>query len=297
MPWCPVCKSEYRSNFTLCADCNIPLVDSLEEAPKAIIFGEKEVLLEMNEFLSVNGITEGFVAFDEDEKTDELFVPDEDMEEAKKIITVFLKQKELEAANSDENTLLEAELEELAQLEESELNSEEFPAQSSAFPFKKAYEADTVYIAKKEKATEYKTSAQTLLLVGIAGILLLILNAIGVITIPIGETTKYMIYFVIGGMFIIFIVVGLHSMKLYKHATLDAVKEESLISHIKKFLSETVSAESFSKEEETQSAASDEELYFSRIEKIKAIILESYPEIDHALLEKLSDDHYTELFG
>ena len=67
----------------------------------------------MNEFLSVNGITEGFVAFDEDEKTDELFVPDEDMEEAKKIITVFLKQKELEAANSDENTLLEAELEEL----------------------------------------------------------------------------------------------------------------------------------------------------------------------------------------
>lgn len=297
MPWCPVCKSEYRSNFTLCADCNIPLVESLEEAPKAIIFGEKNVLLEMNEFLSVNGITEGFVAYDEDEQTDELFVPDEDIEEAKKIITVFLKQKELEAANFDENTLLEAELEELAQLEAEELDSEEFPAQSSAFPFKKAYEADTVYIAKKEKATEYKTSAQTLLFVGIIGILLIILHAVGVIPISIGQTTKYMIYFVIGGMFLIFIVVGLHSMRLYKHATLDAVKEESLIAHIKKFLLETVSADMFLKMEEQQPEATQEEFYFSRVEKIKSIILESYPDIDSALLEKLSDDHYTELFG
>ena len=31
MPWCPKCKSEFREGFTECKDCNIPLVDKLEE--------------------------------------------------------------------------------------------------------------------------------------------------------------------------------------------------------------------------------------------------------------------------
>ena len=29
MAWCPVCKNEYREGITMCADCNVPLVDDL----------------------------------------------------------------------------------------------------------------------------------------------------------------------------------------------------------------------------------------------------------------------------
>ncbi len=29
--FCPKCKSEYREGFTICADCNIPLVNELQE--------------------------------------------------------------------------------------------------------------------------------------------------------------------------------------------------------------------------------------------------------------------------
>lgn len=31
MPWCPVCKSEYREGITNCYDCKVPLVDSLDD--------------------------------------------------------------------------------------------------------------------------------------------------------------------------------------------------------------------------------------------------------------------------
>ena len=30
MPFCPKCKAEYREGFTICADCKVPLVESLE---------------------------------------------------------------------------------------------------------------------------------------------------------------------------------------------------------------------------------------------------------------------------
>lgn len=31
MPWCPVCKNEYKDGYTLCADCGAELVDFLSE--------------------------------------------------------------------------------------------------------------------------------------------------------------------------------------------------------------------------------------------------------------------------
>ena len=35
MPFCPKCKNEYRKGFTVCHECKIPLVDTLEEAEAA----------------------------------------------------------------------------------------------------------------------------------------------------------------------------------------------------------------------------------------------------------------------
>ncbi len=35
MPWCPVCKNEYREGIEFCADCHTALVDELKEEPPA----------------------------------------------------------------------------------------------------------------------------------------------------------------------------------------------------------------------------------------------------------------------
>ena len=31
MPFCPSCRAEYRSGFTVCSDCNVELVNKLQE--------------------------------------------------------------------------------------------------------------------------------------------------------------------------------------------------------------------------------------------------------------------------
>jgi len=35
MPFCPICKAEYRAGFRQCSDCLADLVDSLREAEVA----------------------------------------------------------------------------------------------------------------------------------------------------------------------------------------------------------------------------------------------------------------------
>jgi hypothetical protein len=32
--FCPICKAEYREGFSRCADCDVDLVDELEDEPK-----------------------------------------------------------------------------------------------------------------------------------------------------------------------------------------------------------------------------------------------------------------------
>lgn len=43
MPFCPKCKIEYREGFSICSDCKIPLVDSLENMGDSInVLGEED---------------------------------------------------------------------------------------------------------------------------------------------------------------------------------------------------------------------------------------------------------------
>lgn len=51
MPWCPKCKNEYREGILQCAECKVPLVESLEEVggsdePEGYEEKERELLTE-----------------------------------------------------------------------------------------------------------------------------------------------------------------------------------------------------------------------------------------------------------
>lgn len=224
MPWCPICKNEYREGIKLCAECKVELVDHLEDGK------EQDAGLEEQEKLA--------------------------------------RLRAMIAAASDEQ-------------------DEEIPEE---IPVYHAYQNSAA------KAEDNRTSAYTLLFVGIVGFILVILIFVGVIPIYRNtSTTKYLICGVMGAMFILFIVFGIVSMRNSKILLVKAKSENSLLSELTKWCEENLSAETIDQglfEEEL----AEEQKYFKRADKMKKIISDKFMNLDEALLEHFVDEYYQGLF-
>lgn len=224
MPWCPICKNEYREGIKLCAECKVELVDHLEDGK------EQDAGLEEQEKLA--------------------------------------RLRAMIAAASDEQ-------------------DEEIPEE---IPVYHAYQNSAA------KAEDNRTSAYTLLFVGIVGFILVILIFVGVIPIYRNtSTTKYLICGVMGAMFILFIVFGIVSMRNSRILLVKAKSENSLLSELTKWCEENLSAETIDQglfEEEM----AEEQKYFKRTDKMKKIISDKFMNLDEALLEHFVDEYYQGLF-
>lgn len=227
MPWCPVCKNEYREGIKLCAECKVELVDHLE---------------------------------DEKEQNDEL-------SQQEKIARM---RAMLAAADEDE---------------------EEIPEK---IPVYHAYQNSAA------KAEDNRTSAYTLLFVGVLGFILVLLVFVGVI--PLYQnagTTKYLVCGVMGAMFILFIVFGVVSMRNSKILLIKAKSEDSLLSELTKWCEQNMNAEQIDAglfDEEMQEEMAEEQKYFMRADKMKAVISDKFMNLDEALLEHFVDEYYQGLF-
>ena len=232
MPWCPVCKNEYREGIERCAECKVELVDHLE---------------------------------DEEAQTAE-------RKEQEKIAIV--------------QALLAAEKDGADQKAE-----EEIPEK---IPVSHAYQNSAA------KAEDNRSSAYTLLFVGILGFIIVLLIFVGVIPLYRNvSTTKYLICGVMGALFVLFIVFGIVSMRNSKILFIKAKSEDSLLSEITKWCQEHLSAQliddGLSRDESWEETA-EEQKYFRRTDKMKKIISDKFMNLDEALLEHFVDEYYQELF-
>lgn len=271
MPWCPKCKSEYKEGVTVCSDCGCELVSDEKEKKKPVIFGTAEEMEELLSYLKYNHIDEAEVIFDEAEGVCELYVPKEEMTQADKLIRVFKQQQEQERASSSEN---EAESEEEMSIKPSVL-----------------------YENSADKAQENKSSAYMLLIFGIVGMIVMVLGIAGVLPIRLGGTTKYMTYGIMSALFILFIVMGMVSMKSYRIFAKKAESENSLRDTIEKWCLEALKPEALD-EELFQSGEdlTEEEKYFKRTSLIKDRINKQFMNLDEAFLDNFTDEIYEDIF-
>lgn len=227
MPWCPVCKNEYREGIKLCAECKVELVDHLEEEQK------------------------------------------NELEEQEKI----------------------ARLRAMLAAEEEQTDEEEKPEKISVYH---------AYQNSATKAEDNRTSAYTLLFVGILGFILVLLIFVGVIPLyQNASTTKYLVCGVMGAMFILFIVFGVVSMRNSKILLIKAKSEDSLLSELTKWCEGNLSAEVIDAglfDDEAQEELAEEQKYFKRADKMKMIISDKFMNLDEALLEHFVDEYYQGLF-
>ena len=226
MPWCPICRNEYREGIKLCAECKVELVDHLEET------------------------TEQRAELDEQEKIARLHA------------MIAAAQEETD----DEDT------------------AEEEPP---------VYH---VYQNSAAKAEDSRTSAYTLFFVGILGFIGVVLVFTGLIPVFSGTgTTKYFVCGVMGALFVLFIVFGVLSMRASKVLLVQAQSENSLLSELTKWCEENLSAETID-DGLFEEAMSEEQKYFKRTDKMKAIINDKFMNLDQGLLEHFVDEYYQGLF-
>ncbi|MDE6388879.1 MAG: hypothetical protein K2L82_13855 [Lachnospiraceae bacterium] len=231
MPWCPVCKNEYREGIKLCAECKVELVEHLEDdKEQSTVLSEQEKIARVRALLA-----------DEKDGLDE---------------------------------------------EEDEI-PEKIPV----------YHA---YRNSAAKAEDNRTSAYTLLFVGIIGFILVLLIFVGIIPLyQNATTTKYLLCGVMGAMFILFIVFGVVSMRNSKILLIKAKSEDSLLSELTKWCEKNLDAEQIDTglfDDNIEQEIAEEQKYFMRSDRMKMIISDNFMNLDEAFLEHFVDEYYQELF-
>lgn len=151
------------------------------------------------------------------------------------------------------------------------------------------------YVNNEEKAEDNRTSGYTLLTVGGIGFIAVMLIFFDVINVAALQSNKYMITGVMGVLFLLFIIMGIISLRNSKIFKKKAGKENNLTIEIKKWCTSNL------KEEEIDSllglAEEQEELkYFQRFDYVKKAIQKQFVNLDEAYLDRLVEEVYTEIF-
>jgi len=283
MPWCPVCKNEYKDGYTICADCGAHLVASLEDGLKAVYFGAESDLYEVSKFLRANGIKKTEVSYDKKENTYELLVEEDAVAEVQKMIRVYLQNvvaaKEKEKAKEAISQMSEEELNALMREQERRRNEM----------------MRTPYEDAGKKAEDYKSGADSLLIVGVIGIIALVLLNLGILPISLPVFTKTMLTIVMGIMFVAFVITGVLSRKSYERLRVQASADKDTKAEIVNYLKESIDVAEFDKDL-TDDDPSIEILYFRRMEKLKTMVVAYAEDIDMSFAEYILEEVYPDIF-
>ena len=150
------------------------------------------------------------------------------------------------------------------------------------------------YRTLDEKAADLKSSGYTLLSVGIAGIIVIILMAAGVFPVNMTGIMKYISYSVMGLLFAIFIISGWRAMIRSKKVSEDAVRENDQRDEIMNWFVDGYDGETIDKL--VNPDTDDNDLYFDRTEFMKAKISERFMDLDDGFMADIIERLYSELF-
>lgn len=152
-----------------------------------------------------------------------------------------------------------------------------------------------VYQDKNTKAEDFKSSAYTLLIVGILGMIALILIELGVLPIRLAAPGKYITYGVMGAMFAIFIIMGISSFRSSKKYESEAKAEDELTKAVKDWVMQNLSREAVERQAALQEDAQEMQ-YFHNYAVIKEAVTGQFGELESTYLDALCEEIYGMLF-
>jgi len=159
----------------------------------------------------------------------------------------------------------------------------------------KAPQIQGIYKDSSEKAADFKDSGYTLIGVGILGLIAIVCMASGIVPFGFRGTTAYLSYGVMSVLFLLFLVVGIRSMRSAKTYKSKALSESNLKEKIMDWCRTHLTAKEVD-DALALEGLSEEEKYFRRTEHMKNLVSRNFLNIDDGFLDYLIDEFYPEIF-
>lgn len=152
------------------------------------------------------------------------------------------------------------------------------------------------YVEKSKKYEDVKSTAYSFLFVSVAGILFFILVYTGVIPIQFATYMKYLMAIVMGGMFLIFFIIGVRSFQSLGSLEAEVLQEQEDLSIAKSWFFKQYSAKAIDITTDIRESDELQQKYFLRSYFIKGVLLEKFPAFKDDFLDYLTDLIYEELY-
>lgn len=298
MPWCPKCKNEYREGFTVCADCGLELVDQKPLADMVpLLAGTKEVMASLKKYLEYNKLKEVSMMFNAKENMYMLMVKKEEQQKAIMMSKIFMAEESKRSLQKQQTItpgiVLDApdKAQTDAQPDSAYSDAGEGDADRKT-DSDRALEAVSSgslrYHRSAERAEENRSSAWVLLGAGGIGLVVMALGLAGIL--PFNIANQYMFYGVMSALFLVFLVMGVVSLKNAKQFASKAESENSLKSTLTAWCRDNLTAENVDAELAGAKADPQEILYFRRFELIKSRLNHQFVNLDQAFLDQFIDE-------
>ncbi len=325
MPWCPKCKVEYQEGYTHCTDCNIPLVESLIEAEATETFEpffqaeDKKVAEKLVSFFEYSDL-KSELQYDEENEVYIVAILSGEEKKARKLYEAFyfVEYDRMKQKTNAKNTIPEEmkENDEDASSEGMQKNT----ANASSGETENVYEAmepdadnladekeyneetpgddisgyesnnDRVYVMKADQYKDLSGSVWIFLLFGIAGLIFVVLNIAGVISVFNGWIPNM----VMGALFLFFLYIAISTNQKAKKVQQEIEAEDKMTKEINEWLKLNVT-ESF-----LSSLHNDEisnELNFIKMtDAVKEMLIKEFGPLNLAYLDRLIDEFYSNQF-
>ncbi len=280
MAWCPVCKNEYRPGITVCADCGAQLVDSLEESSlETLLYGDEEQLSKIIDFLKSNDFRSAKSEFDPEKGMYRIVVPQNELKRVSGMVEVYMREQ---AQRLQKKAIEEA---------QENMTPEQQEEFRRAVAAKAVQPRQTAYVSSAKKAEENKASAWSLLVIGGAGLIFIALCLTGVLPIFRNYSSFYMFFGVLGAMSILFIIMGIVSFRNARGFEKNVDEENSLKDSLVTWCKENLKGQEIdSFIRMRNSGLADEEMYFPRLELIKARVNQQFLNLDQSFLDQFADE-------
>ena len=248
----------------MCADCKVPLVESLETKHPVKIDDKPDSSIFMS-FEDYARLTE------EDE----------------------IGSVETEIKNADPEDLLE-DASFAAQADREPTPEEIEKIKAELMRRQMAEKQETEYVSKKDKAGEYLSTGIMLIVMGALGCVFIGLMVAGVLPFKPRGLVSYIIDAVMFIFFALFIYFGIHSLTRYKDYKVKAVVENDENAEFEEWFKKTITMSFIDSDLEI---TDDEQTnFFKRNAKIKYLISQNFPSVSESLADLMIDKYYGDIF-